>query len=46
MLAALNTREAHSKKGKQKYDIPNYKIDDLVMIKIFDKIYLGCKVHT
>ena len=38
MLAALNMREAHSKQSKQKYDdVPNYKICDLVMIRIFDK---------
>ena len=33
MLAALNMREAQSKKAKQKYDnVPNYKIGDLVLI--------------
>ena len=38
MLAALNTKEAHSKQLKQKYDVvPNYKIGILVMIKIFGK---------
>ena len=38
MLAALNTKEPHSKKSKQIYDdIPNYKIGDLVMIRIFKK---------
>ena len=34
MLAALNTKEAHSYQSKQKYDdIPYYKIGDLVMIR-------------
>ena len=38
MLAALSTREAHSKQTKQKYDdASNYKIGDLVMIKNFNK---------
>ena len=37
MLAALNTKEAHSKQSKQKYDVPTYKIGDLVMIRNFDK---------
>ena len=38
MLAALHTKEAHSKQCKQKYDdLPNYKIGDLVMIRNFDK---------
>ena len=38
MLAALNTKEAHSKDNKDKYDnIPQYKIGDLVMIKNHDK---------
>ena len=33
-LAALNTKEAHSKQNKDKYDdVPLYKIWDLVMIK-------------
>ena len=38
MLAALNTKEAHSKWSKHKYDdVPNNKIGDLVMIRNFDK---------
>ena len=38
MLAVLNKKEAHSKQSKEIYDdIPLYKIDDLVMIKNFDK---------
>ena len=38
MLGALNIKEAHSKQSKQKYnDAPNYKIDDLVMIRNIDK---------
>ena len=38
MLAPLNTREAHSKQSKQKYDeIPNYKMGDWVMIRNSDK---------
>ena len=38
MLAALNTREAHSKQTKQRYDdVPNYKIGDTVMIKSCNK---------
>ena len=38
MLAALNTKEAHSKQNTEKYDdIPQYKIGDFVMIKNFDK---------
>ena len=38
MLAALNTKEAHSKQNKEKYDdIPQYKIWELVMIKNYDK---------
>ena len=38
MLAALNTKETHSKHSKQKYDdVPNYRIVDLVMIRNFDK---------
>ena len=37
-LAALNTKETHSKQSKEKYDdIPHYKIGDLVMIRNFDK---------
>ena len=36
MLTALNTKEAHSKQKKEKYnDVPQYKIGDLVMIKNF-----------
>ena len=42
MLAALNTKEAHLKQNKQKYDdIPNYKIGNLVMIRNFDKKLTG-----
>ena len=42
MLAALNTKEAHSKQNKDKYDdIPQYKIGDLVMIRNFDKYQIG-----
>ena len=37
MLAALNTKEAHSKHSKKYDDIPNHKIGDLVMIRNFDK---------
>ena len=38
MLAALNTKEAHSKQIIEKYDnTPQYKIGDLIMIKNFDK---------
>ena len=38
ILAALNTKEVHSKQSKEKYgNIPQYKIGDLVMIKNFDK---------
>ena len=38
MLTALNTKEAHSKQNKDKYDdVPQYKIGDLVMIKILIK---------
>ena len=38
MLTALNTKEAHSKQNKEKYDdIPQYRTGDLVMIKNFDK---------
>ena len=38
MLAALNTKEAHSKQSKDKYDdVPQCKIRDLVMIKNFNK---------
>ena len=38
IVAALNTKEAHSKHSKQKYDdIPKYEIGDLVMIRNFDK---------
>ena len=37
MLAALNTKEVHSKQSKEIYDaIPNYKIGDLVMIRNFE----------
>ena len=39
MLAALNTKEAHS---KQKHDnIPQFKIGDLIMIKYFPKNWKG-----
>ena len=45
MLAALKTKEAHSKQNKDKYnDVPHYKIEDLVMIKTLIKIKLGCQV--
>ena len=38
MLAALNTKEAHSKQNIDKYDdIPQYKIGDLIVAKNFDK---------
>ena len=38
MLAALNTKEANSNQYKDKYDdVPHYKIEDLVMIKNFNK---------
>ena len=38
MLAALNMREAHSKQTKQGYyDVPNYKIGDLIMIRSINK---------
>ena len=37
MLAPLNTQEAHSKQSKDKNDIPQNNIGDLVMIKNFDK---------
>ena len=38
ILAALNTREAHSKQSKEKYDdITQYSIGDLVIIKNIDK---------
>ena len=38
MLAALNTKEAHSKQNKDKYDdVQQYKMGDLVMIKNCDK---------
>ena len=37
-LAALNTKEAHSKQNKDIYeDIPQYKTGDLVMIKNLNK---------
>ena len=37
-LAGLNTKEAHSMQTNETYDdIPQYKIDDLVMIRNFDK---------
>ena len=42
MVAALNTKEACSKQGKEKYDdMPQYKIGDLVLIKSFDKNQIG-----
>ena len=42
MLAALNTKEAHSKQNNDKYDdVPEYKIGDLVMIKNFNKNQIG-----
>ena len=38
MLAALNTKEAHSKQQCNKNDnVPCYKIGDLIMIKNFGK---------
>ena len=38
MLAALNTRDVCLKQSKQKYyDVSNYKIGGLVMIRNFDK---------
>ena len=38
MLAALNTKEAHSKQNEDKYDyIPHHKNRRLVMIKNYDK---------
>ena len=38
MLSALNTKEAPSKQNKEKYDyMSQYKIEDLIMIKKFDK---------
>ena len=38
MLAALNAKDACSKHSKEKCDdIQQYKIDDLVMIKTFDR---------
>ena len=38
MLAALNTKEAHSKQNRDNYDdMPQYKIGDLIMIKNFNK---------
>ena len=38
MLAALNMREVQSKQPKHKYDdVPNHHLDDIVMIKNFDR---------
>ena len=38
MLAALNTKEAHSEQKCDKHnDIPQFKIGDVIMIKNFDK---------
>ena len=38
MLAALNTKEAHSKPKFDKHDnVPKFKIGDLIIIKNFDK---------
>ena len=38
MVAALNTKEAHFKQSKQKYDdVSIYKIGDFVMVRNFDK---------
>ena len=38
ILPAINTKEAHCKQNTDKYDdIPQYKIEDLIMIKDFDK---------
>ena len=42
MLAALNTKEACSKNIEKYDDIPQYKIGDVIMIKNFDIIKLGC----
>ena len=39
ILAALNIRDTCSKQSKQKYDIPNYKIGHLAMMRNFDKKY-------
>ena len=41
MLAALNTKEAYLKQSRQKYDIPDYKLGDLVIIRNFDKNLSG-----
>ena len=42
ILAALNTKEAHSKQNRDKYDnIPQYKIGDLIIIKHSDKNQMG-----
>ena len=42
MLAALNTKEAHSKQDNDKYnDIPQYRIGDSIMIKNIIKNEIG-----
>ena len=42
MLAALNTKEAHSKQNIDKWiDIPQHRIGDLIIIKNFDKNQIG-----
>ena len=38
MLVAFNTKEAHSKQKHNKhYDIPEFKIGDLIMVKNFGR---------
>ena len=40
MLAAINTKEAHSKQKCDKHgDAPKFQISDLIMIKKFDKTF-------
>ena len=47
MLVALNTKKAPSKQNKDKNDyIPHHKIEDLAMIKNFNKNELEHKVYT
>ena len=42
MLASLNTKDECSKQNIDKYDdIPQYKIEDLIMITNFDKNQIG-----
>ena len=39
MLAAINTKEAHSKQKCDKHDnVPKFKIGDLILIKNVDKM--------